>query len=413
MNIIFWIILIALVIDFAIGLVSTILNLRSLQTKPPDTLADIYDDTEYKTSQEYTLVQSKFGLLTGSIKLVLLLVFWFAGGFNYIDELVLEFGWNDIWSGVAFIGIISIALLILNIPLSLYSTFVIEERFGFNKTTYKTYLLDTIKSIVLSLVIGLPCLIAILYFFEYTGDYSWLYVWIFISITSLVISIIGPIWIMPIFNKFTPLEAGELRDAIVEYAKMVDFKFNNIYVIDGSKRSAHSNAFFTGFGKTKRIALFDTLIDQLDTKEIVSVIAHEVGHSKKKHVLLGISMGIIHTGILLFALSLMLESEMLFDAFFMKNTSIYASIVFFGFLFTPIEMVVSLFMQSISRRNEHEADYWAVSTTTNEINLISGLKKLAQKNLSNLSPHPLYVTLNYSHPPLSRRIESIKEYSKK
>ena len=413
MNIIFWIILIALVIDFAIGLVSTILNLRSLQTKPPDTLADIYDDTEYKTSQEYTLVQSKFGLLTGSIKLVLLLVFWFAGGFNYIDELVLEFGWNDIWSGVAFIGIISIALLILNIPLSLYSTFVIEERFGFNKTTYKTYILDTIKSIVLSLVIGLPCLIAILYFFEYTGDYSWLYVWIFISITSLVISIIGPIWIMPIFNKFTPLEAGELRDAIVEYAKMVDFKFNNIYVIDGSKRSAHSNAFFTGFGKTKRIALFDTLIDQLDTKEIVSVIAHEVGHSKKKHVLLGISMGIIHTGILLFTLSLMLESEMLFDAFFMKNTSIYASIVFFGFLFTPIEMVVSLFMQSISRRNEHEADYWAVSTTTNEINLISGLKKLAQKNLSNLSPHPLYVTLNYSHPPLSRRIESIKEYSKK
>lgn len=413
MNIIFWIILIALVIDFAIGLVSTILNLRSLQTKPPDTLADIYDDTEYKTSQEYTLVQSKFGLLTGSIKLVLLLVFWFAGGFNYIDELVLEFGWNDIWSGVAFIGIISIALLILNIPLSLYSTFVIEERFGFNKTTYKTYILDTIKSIVLSLVIGLPCLIAILYFFEYTGDYSWLYVWIFISITSLVISIIGPIWIMPIFNKFTPLETGELRDAIVEYAKMVDFKFNNIYVIDGSKRSAHSNAFFTGFGKTKRIALFDTLIDQLDTKEIVSVIAHEVGHSKKKHVLLGISMGIIHTGILLFALSLMLESEMLFDAFFMKNTSIYASIVFFGFLFTPIEMVVSLFMQSISRRNEHEADYWAVSTTTNEINLISGLKKLAQKNLSNLSPHPLYVTLNYSHPPLSRRIESIKEYSKK
>ena len=413
MNIIFWIILIALVIDFAIGLVSTILNLRSLQTKPPDTLADIYDDTEYKTSQEYTLAQSKFGLLTGSIKLVLLLVFWFAGGFNYIDERVLEFGWNDIWSGVAFIGIISIALLILNIPLSLYSTFVIEERFGFNKTTYKTYILDTVKSIVLSLVIGLPCLIAILYFFEYTGDYSWLYVWIFISITSLVISIIGPIWIMPIFNKFTPLETGELRDAIVEYAKMVDFKFNNIYVIDGSKRSAHSNAFFTGFGKTKRIALFDTLIDQLDTKEIVSVIAHEVGHSKKKHVLLGISMGIIHTGILLFALSLMLESEMLFDAFFMKNTSIYASIVFFGFLFTPIEMVVSLFMQSISRRNEHEADYWAVSTTTNEINLISGLKKLAQKNLSNLSPHPLYVTLNYSHPPLSRRIESIKEYSKK
>ncbi len=413
MNIIFWIILIALVIDFAIGLVSTILNLRSLQTKPPDTLADIYDDTEYKTSQEYTLAQSKFGLLTGSIKLVLLLVFWFAGGFNYIDERVLEFGWNDIWSGVAFIGIISIALLILNIPLSLYSTFVIEERFGFNKTTYKTYILDTVKSIVLSLVIGLPCLIAILYFFEYTGDYSWLYVWIFISITSLVISIIGPIWIMPIFNKFTPLETGELRDAIVEYAKMVDFKFNNIYVIDGSKRSAHSNAFFTGFGKTKRIALFDTLIDQLDTKEIVSVIAHEVGHSKKKHVLLGISMGIIHTGILLFTLSLMLESEMLFDAFFMKNTSIYASIVFFGFLFTPIEMVVSLFMQSISRRNEHEADYWAVSTTTNEINLISGLKKLAQKNLSNLSPHPLYVTLNYSHPPLSRRIESIKEYSKK
>jgi STE24 endopeptidase len=212
---------------------------------------------------------------------------------------------------------------------------------------------------------------------------------------------------MPIFNKFTPLESGELRTAIVEYAKSVKFTYGNIYVIDGSKRSAHSNAFFTGFGKTKRIALFDTLIEQLSTDEIVSVIAHEVGHNKKRHVVSGMALGVLHTGVLLFLFSLVMENQSLFEAFSMKSTSIYASIVFFGLLFTPIELIISPVMHFISRRNEYQADQWAVETTTSKNNLISGLKKLAAENLANLSPHPAFVMLNYSHPPLFNRVASI------
>ena len=407
MNVIFWIILIALILDFVIGFVSTILNLRSLKSTPPPGLEDVYETEKYSKSQEYTRVQSLFGLIVSSFKIVILLTFWFIGGFNYIDQAVRLMEWNEIGNGIAFIGIFAMLSMIFNIPLDLYATFVIEDKFGFNKTTYLTFVLDTLKSIFLSVIIGAPFLIGILYFFEYTGSLSWLYAWIFVTVISFVISIIGPIWIMPIFNKFTPLESGELRNAIIEYAKTVNFTYGNIYVIDGSKRSAHSNAFFTGFGKTKRIALFDTLIQQLSADEIVSVIAHEVGHNKKRHIGSGMALGILHTGILLFLFSLVMEKQFLFEAFFMENTSIYASLVFFGLLFTPVELVISLVIQFISRRNEYQADQWAVETTADKQSLISGLKKLAANNLANLSPHPLFVTLNYSHPPLFNRIRSI------
>ena len=407
MNGIFWVILITLILNFSVGLFSTILNVLSLKSIPPVELEDVYQGEEYRKSQRYTRVQSLFGLTGSTIKFVLLLTFWLSGGFNYIDQTVRLMEWNEIWNGVAFFGILATFVLILNIPLGLYSTFVIEQRFGFNRTTYSTFVLDTLKGVFLYIIIGIPLLIGILYFFEYSGSLSWLYVWIFLTVISFVISIIGPIWIMPIFNKFTPLESGELRNAIVEYAKKVNFTYGNIYVIDGSKRSAHSNAFFTGFGKTKRIALFDTLIEQLSTDEIVSVIAHEVGHNKKRHVVSGMALGVLHTGVLLFLFSLVMENQSLFEAFSMKSTSIYASIVFFGLLFTPIELIISPVMHFISRRNEYQADQWAVETTTSKNNLISGLKKLAAENLANLSPHPAFVMLNYSHPPLFNRVASI------
>ena len=285
--------------------------------------------------------------------------------------------------------------------------FVIEEKFGFNKTDLGTYALDTIKSLILSGLIGIPLLLGILYFFEYAGSIAWLYVWVLVIVVSLVMQVIAPIWIMPIFNKFTRLEEGELKQSIMEYAERVGFTYDNVYVIDGSRRSAHSNAFFTGFGKTKRIVLFDTLIEQLNKDEIVSVIAHEVGHNKKGHILLGAALGIVHTGALLFLLSLVLENRLLFDAFFMENTSVYASIMFFGLLFTPVNLVMSPLLQLVSRKHEYQADHWAVETTANRQHLVSGLKKLAAKNLANLSPHRLFVVLNYSHPPLSNRIEAI------
>lgn len=407
MNIVFWLILGALLIEFLIGFFSTLLNLRALETVAPDDLSDVYESEQYSKAQEYTRVNSRFGILNSFVTLVIGLLFWFFGGFNYIDQLVRAAGWNEIWTGVAFIGILAITFTVLSIPSSLYATFVIEERFGFNKTTYKTYVVDTIKSLCLSFIIGIPLLAGILFFFEYMGSFAWLYAWGFVALLSVVLSVVAPMWIMPLFNKFTPLEPGELRDAIVEYAKKVTFTYGNIYVIDGSKRSAHSNAFFTGFGKTKRIALFDTLIQQLTTDELVAVIAHEVGHNKKKHIISGMLLGILHTGVLFFFFSLLMNNQLLFEAFFMDATSIYASLVFFGFLFTPVELIISVITQAISRKHEYEADQWAVETVTNKQNLVSGLKKLAANNLANLSPHPIFVLLHFSHPPLSKRIEAI------
>ena len=408
MNGIFWIIFVALLLDYFIGLFSTILNLRQLRSTPPAELEDVFAIDEYARSQEYTRVRSRFGLVSSSKGLVMLLIFWLIGGFNYIDELSRLIGWNEISSGITFIGIIAVVTFISNLPFDLYSTFVIEERFGFNKTTYLTYVLDTLKGLLLSVVIGVPLLSGVLYFFEYMGSVAWLYVWVFVTFVSLVLSVVVPVWIMPLFNKFTLLQPGILRESIVEYAKKVDFKFGNIYIIDGSRRSAHSNAFFTGFGKTKRIALFDTLVDQLSVEEILSVIAHEVGHNKKRHVVYGLLLGILHTGALLFLLSLTIENKLLFEAFFMDNVSIYASIVFFGLLMTPIELAITPLMQLVSRRHEYEADRWAVQTTADRSILVSGLKKLAANNLSNLSPHPLFVVLHYSHPPLLERIKAIK-----
>tara|TARA_B100001750_G_scaffold225239_1_gene216919 strand:+ start:461 stop:1696 length:1236 start_codon:yes stop_codon:yes gene_type:complete len=409
MNIIFWIILVAVMSEFLLGSLSVILNLRSLKTSPPVGLEDVFAADEYQRSQEYTRVQSRFGLLVGFFDLVILVIFWFGGGFNYIDQEVRAFGFNGIITGILFVGVLLTVNTLIKIPFSLYGTFVIEERFGFNKTTYITYLIDTVKGTLVSAAILIPLLAGVLYFFEYTGSMAWLYVFTFLTLTTLFIQVIAPVWIMPIFNKFTPLDEGALRDAIIDYASKVNFKFGNIYVIDGSRRSAHSNAFFAGFGKTKRIALFDTLIDQLTTSEIVSVIAHEVGHNKKRHIISGVVLGILQTGIFCFLLSLFIENKELFDAFFMEETSIYASLLFFGLLITPINLIIGPVMAAISRKHEYEADNWAVETTENRNNLIEGLKKLAEKNLSNLSPHPFFVILNYSHPPLLDRINTIRE----
>ena len=409
MNIIFWIILIAVLAEFLLGSLSVILNLRSLKTSPPVGLEDVFDADEYQRSQEYTRVRSRFGLYTEDFDLMILFVVWFSGGYNYIDQAVRELGFNMIITGIIFVGIGILLISLLKLPFSLYGTFVIEERFGFNKTTYGTYIIDTLKGALVSAAIGIPLFAGVLYFFEYAGDLAWLYVFLFLTLATLFIQVIAPVWIMPIFNKFTPLDEGGLRDAIVDYAGKVNFTFGNIYVIDGSRRSAHSNAFFAGFGKTKRIALFDTLIDQLTTSEIVSVIAHEVGHNKKRHIISGVLIGILHTGIYCFVLSLFIENKDLFDAFFMEETSIYASLLFFGLLITPINLIIGPIMAAVSRKHEYEADQWAVATTDDRNNLIEGLKKLAEKNLSNLSPHPFFVILNYSHPPLLDRINTIKE----
>jgi STE24 endopeptidase len=300
---------------------------------------------------------------------------------------------------------------IISLPFSIYATFVIEARFGFNKTTVRTFILDIVKAVLLGIILGGPLLAGVLYFFQYAGPLAWLYCWLVVTVFSLVIQFIAPTWIMPLFNKFTPLEQGELREAIMTYAQNVHYSLLDIFVMDGSKRSTKSNAFFTGFGKNKRIALFDTLIQKHTTTELVTVLAHEIGHYKKRHIIQSMLIGILHTGLIFYLLSIFLSHEGLFAAFYMQNMSVYAGLIFFGMLYAPLEMTLSIFLNIFSRRNEMQADRFAVETTGQGQSLISALKKLSADNLSNLTPHPLYVFLNYSHPPVLERIRRLSKLS--
>ncbi len=408
MNIFAVIILATLAIDFILNLVSDYLNLQSLDNGLPEEFSDVYDEQTYEKSQRYTKERTKFGILTSVFNLALLLVFWFAGGFQWLDEIVRGWELGVIWTGLVYIGMLILAKQLLSLPFSIYSTFVIEEKYGFNKTTPKTFVLDLVKGLGLSILLGGPLLAGILAFFTFVDQYAWLYAWGAVTAFTLFIQFVAPTWIMPIFNDFEPLaEDSDLRQKIRDYADKVNFAMEGVYVMDGSKRSSKSNAFFTGFGKNKRIALYDTLIDNHEEDELVAVLAHEIGHYKKKHIIKNMAISIAQTGIMFFLLSIFLNSQGLFDAFFMEQMSVYAGLIFFGMLYAPIDMIVSVFMQILSRKYEFEADEFA-STTYKKEPMIDALKKLSKDNLSNLTPHPFYVFLNYSHPPVLERIKAIR-----
>jgi STE24 endopeptidase len=408
MNVYAIIILVTIALSFILDLISNLLNLKALDPKLPDEFKDVFDAEKYSKSQEYTKVNTRFGFITSIFSLALTLVFWFAGGFNYLDLLVRSWNLHFIWTGLLFIAILMFAKSLISLPFSIYHTFVIEEKFGFNKTTVKTFILDMLKGIGLGIVLGGPLLAGLLAFFQYSGNLAWLYAWGATTGFTLIVQFIAPTWIMPLFNKFTPLEEGELRQTIMDYAKKVNFSLQNLFVMDGSKRSSKSNAFFTGFGKHKRIALFDTLIEKHTVKELLLVLAHEIGHYKKKHIIKSMVISIAHMGIMFYLLSIFLNHKGLFDAFYMQEMSIYAGLIFFGMLYSPVEMILSVFMQIFSRKNEFEADYFAAETTKDSQSMIDALKKLSADNLSNLTPHPFYVFLNYSHPPVLQRINALK-----
>lgn len=408
MNLFSIIILGTILLDFILDLVTNVLNLRHLSPQVPDEFSDVYDAETYANSQRYTRARTRFGLITGTFNLLVLLLFWFSGGFNWVDQWLRGFGFSELVTGLLFISVLMLARGILNLPFSIYSTFVIEEKFGFNKTTPKTFVLDLLKGLLLGFVIGWPLLAGVLAFFMYAGTWAWLYAWLALTLFTLVMQYVAPTWIMPLFNKFTPLEDGELKTEIQKYTQSVQFPLAGLFVIDGSKRSSKSNAFFTGFGKNKRVALYDTLIENHSVPELVAVLAHEIGHYKKKHIIKGMIISIVHSAVLLFLLSIFLNEEGLYSAFYMETSSVYAGLIFFGMLYAPIEMILSIFMQMSSRKHEFEADAFAVETTGKPEHMISTLKKLSKDNLSNLTPHPLYVFLNYSHPPVLQRIEAIK-----
>lgn len=407
MNAIAIIILAAIFFDFILNLAADILNLRVAGTDLPAEFQGVYDPKRYRKSQEYLKARTRFAWTETVFDLCVILVFWFGKGFPLVDNWARSFGYGPVVTGLIFMGVLILAKGILQLPFSVYDTFVIEERFGFNKTSWPTFVADIFKALGLSIVLGSPLLAGILAFFEYAGAMAWLYCWGAVSLYMLVVQFIAPAWIMPLFFKFQPLENGELKDAIMAYARSVDYPVANVFVIDGSRRSAKSNAFFTGFGKNKRIALFDTLVERHTVSELVAILAHEIGHFKKKHVIWGFVAGLSQTGLTFWLLSIFVSYQGLFDAFFVNNTSVYAGMIFFGMLYTPIAFFMNLGMQAFSRRNEFQADQFATETTADPESMSNALKKLSAHNMSNLFPHPFYVVLNYSHPPVPARLRRI------
>src|SRR5699024_5372893 len=406
MNVFAIIILVTLAVDFILNLTADYYNLQSLDQRLPQEFNDVYDNESYSKSQRYTKARTKFGILSSAFNLLLLLVFWFAGGFSWLDEIVRSWELGIIWTGLAYIGLLILGKSVLSLLFSLYSTFVIEERFGFNKTTPKTFVLDLLKGLGLGILLGGPLLAGILAFFNFTDHYAWLYAWGAVTAFTLVIQFIAPRWIMPIFNTFEPLEEGELRQKIRSYAEKVSFALEGVYVIDGSKRSSKSNAFFTGFGKNKRIELYDKLIENHTDGELVAVLAHEIDHYKKKHIIKNMAISFVQTGVMFFLLSVFLSSQGLYDAFYMDQMSVYAGLIFFGMLYAPVDMILSMIMQILSRKYVFESDRFA-STAFRPEPMASALIKLSKDNPSNLRPHPFYVFLNYSHLPVLQRIKAI------
>lgn len=403
------VILTTLIGSFLIDNIADFLNLENLNQPLPEAFSDHYGNQIYADSQAYLKANTKFGFLTSSIDLAAILIFWFSGGFQALDSLVRSLHFGPIVSGLFFVGILSGLKFILSLPFSVYATFVIEEKFGFNKTTPGLFFVDLVKSMVLSALLGGLLLSLILWFLEFGGPSAWVMCWAASTLFLLAVQYLVPTWIMPLFNKFSPLEEGPLKEAILAYAKSINFALSNIFVMDGSKRSSKSNAFFTGFGKNKRIVLFDTLIKEQTTEELVSILAHEMGHFKKNHILKRMGFSILQMGVIFYLISIFISHEGLFHAFFMEEVSVYAGLIFFGMLYAPLDLFISILFQISSRKDEYEADRFAAETIKDSRPLINALKKLSAHNLSNLTPHPFYVFLNYSHPPALERIKALAD----
>ena len=371
------IIAVALVADYAVDRVAEVRNLRALREEPPPGFETVYEPDAYRRSQRYTRERTRLGMVSQSVDLAALLAFWGFGGFAWLAGWVSGIAGGPVTQGLVFVAFLGAARGLIDLPFVVYGTFVVEARYGFNRTTVRTFLADMAKGLLLAIVLGGPALAAVIAFFAYAGALAWVYAWAVVVAFSVALEFVVPTWIMPLFNRFTPLEDGELRTAISDYAASVEFPVRSVMVMDGSRRSTKANAFFTGFGRNKRIALFDTLIAQHGTRELVAVIAHEVGHYKKRHVLQGLVLSVVHTGVLFFLLSQFLTQEGLFEAFGVEP-SVYAGLVFFGLLLTVVEMVLSVGLQALSRRHERQADAFAAETTGHPEAMVTALVTLAR-----------------------------------
>ncbi|RZW56063.1 MAG: M48 family peptidase [Flavobacteriaceae bacterium] len=404
----FYIIIGILILNFIIEKILSALNAKHFNDTIPEQLKDVYDEAEYKKSQAYKKTNYRFGIITSSFSLIITLAFFFLDGFELVDNFARSYTENPIWIGLIFFGIIMIGSDIIMTPFSYYGTFVIEEQFGFNKTTKKTFVLDKIKGWLMTAIIGGGILALIIWFYEFAGTAFYLYAWAAITVFTIFMNMFYSRLIVPLFNKQTPLEEGSLRTKISNYAATVGFNLNKIFVIDGSKRSTKANAYFSGFGSEKRVTLYDTLINDLDDDEIVAVLAHEVGHYKKKHIIFNLVASILLTGLTLFILSIFIANPLLSEALGVSQHSFHIGLIAFGILYSPLSQITGLIMNVFSRKFEYQADNYAKTTYAADP-LITSLKKLSKNSLSNLTPHPAYVFMHYSHPTLHDRILNLKK----
>ena len=397
-----------LLIKFVIDSVLNHLNAKNFNDTLPNDVSDVYEINEYQKSQTYKRTNHNFSKITSLFSLITTLLFFFFNGFFIVDEIARGFSDNIIIITLIFFGIIIVGSDIISIPFSLYKTFVIEEKFGFNKATKKIFFLDKIKGLLMTIILGGSILSIITWFYEFTGNYFWIYSWLLISSFSVFLNMFYSKLIVPLFNKQTILEEGDLKNDIIKYVNSVGFKAHDIYVLNGSKRSTKANAYFSGFGNQKRITLYDTLINDLENDEIVAVLAHEVGHYKRKHIFYNLTLSIILTGFALFVLSLFIKTPVLSLALGVSLPSFHIGLIAFGILYSPVSQILGIFMNYMSRKFEYQADNYAKNTFS-ALPLISSLKKLSKNSLSNLTPHYLYVFFHFSHPTLLERIKNLKK----
>lgn len=405
-TLLFFIIIAILLLDAVWGWILEELNRKSWADKVPERLSDVYPQEKFEKQKQYRKVNHRFGKISSTFSLLVLLVFLWFHGFARVDELVQQLTTHWLWRPMFFFGAIGLASMVIGIPFSLYQTFVIEEKFGFNKTTPKIFVLDQIKGIVIGAIIGGILLGLVIWFYEFAGRWFWLYAWVGLSAFMIFFSKFYTTLILPLFNKQTPLEEGELRSAIEKMSQKAGFTLENVFVMDGSKRSTKANAFFSGFGKNKRIVLFDTLINDLDTDEIVAVLAHEIGHFRLKHIVWSTVLGLLQTGVMLFLLGWFVNEPVLSEALGASKPVFHIGLIGFGILYSPVSSLSGLGMTIFSRRNEYQADAFAAKYARPEA-LQTALKKISANALSNPTPHPWYVFFNYSHPPLLKRLEAL------
>lgn len=402
-------IIIIFLASWILGRVLSWLNMRSHDSDVPDELEGEVDPEEYERSHDYHRANYRLGWIESILSLVLILFLLLSGGFGWLDAQLRQITEHFILLPLLYFGVLGFASDLLSLPFQLYHTFGIEERFGFNKSTVATFWMDKLKGYLLSIIIGGGVLSVFLWLVQELGQGFWIWFWIFATVFMIVMNLFYTSWLLPIFNKLTPLEDDKLREAIENYAQKVEFPLTNILVMDGSRRSSKANAFFSGLGKRKKVVLFDTLIEQLEQDELVAVLAHEVGHYKKRHIITGLVLGTLQTGLMLFILSLFIDSPELSLALGGDQLAVHLNLLAFGLLYSPISTLLGIGMNIVSRRHEYQADHYAADTYAAEP-LGSALIELHLNTLSNLTPHPAYVFVNYSHPPLVRRLRALEEY---